>query len=173
MKKLLFGSLILTSFQLALASQHELKAARADLASPTVKDIKSQVSFTEIDEGIKVIASVSGLKPGAVHGFHVHEKGECKGPDFKSAGEHFNPTKHSHNSPAALEAHKGDLGNLVANDKGVAKTEVIIKKDKDVNLSSFVGKALILHDGPDDYSSQPSGNSGNRIACGIIKANKS
>ncbi len=144
--------------------------AHAKLEAPTMKDLKASVQMQETDKGIKVTADVSGLKPGAVHGFHVHEKGECKGPDFKSAGPHFNPGNHSHSGPAAQSKHLGDLGNLVANDKGIAKTEVLIPKAKEHGLESFIGKAVIIHAKADDLTTQPAGDSGDRIACGLIRA---
>lgn len=145
------------------------KSARAELESPSIKEIKGTLELKETAKGLKLTANVTGLKPGAVHGFHVHEGSECKGPDFKSAGGHFNPTKQDHNSPAAEQKHAGDMGNLVANKEGMAKTEVMIPKDMKVDLNSYVGKAVILHAKADDLTSQPSGDAGDRIACGIIK----
>lgn len=170
MKTLLFASLIVSSFQVIAASSSD--QAVAELKSPSMTKLKSDIKFKKTAEGVKVVAVVSGLNPGSVHGFHIHEKGECKGPDFKSAGEHFNPMKHAHNSPAAAAKHAGDLGNLIANEKGIAKTEVIIKEEKDVSLSNMIGRSVVLHDKPDDLTSQPSGDSGDRIACGIIKSEK-
>lgn len=144
-------------------------SAKATLEVPSMKEVKAKLEIKETDKGLKVTADITGLKPGAVHGFHIHEGTECKGPDFKSAGAHFNPTKHNHSGPAAEEKHAGDLGNIVANAKGEAKTEVMIPIEEGTNLSSFKGKAVILHAKADDLTTQPSGDSGDRIACGIIK----
>lgn len=142
---------------------------KAKLESPTMKDLKAELEMNETKNGLKITANISGLQPGAVHGFHIHEGTECKGPDFKSAGGHFNPTKHNHAGPAAEEKHAGDLGNIVANAKGEAKTEVMIPTAGGTSLSSYKGKAVILHAKADDLTTQPSGDSGDRIACGIIK----
>ena len=147
----------------------ESESMKAKLESPTMKDIKAELDMKETTNGIKITANISGLQPGAVHGFHIHEGTECKGPDFKSAGGHFNPTKHNHAGPAAEEKHAGDLGNIVANAKGEAKTEVMIPTAGGTSLSSYKGKAVILHAKADDLTTQPSGDSGDRIACGIIK----
>lgn len=143
--------------------------AYAQLESPRLKILKSDIKLEETSKGIIITAEVSGLRPGSVHGFHIHEKGECKGPDFESAGGHLNPTHHEHNAPTAESKHLGDLGNIVANDRGVAKTEVVIPAEEGVKLSALTGKAFIMHDKPDDMSSQPAGNAGDRLACGIIK----
>ncbi len=133
--KILLATLVLVSVHSSYAANPS--QASADLKSPTMGQLKSDIKFQKTPEGVKVMAMVSGLKPGSVHGIHIHEKGECKGPGFESAGDHFNPTHHSHNAPGATSKHAGDLGNLVANDKGVAKTEVLIKEEKDVTLPTF------------------------------------
>lgn len=144
--------------------------AEVKLTSPTVKTLSAKVVLTEVPEGLKITADVSGLKPGAVHGFHVHENGKCEGPDYKSAGEHFNPEETKHGSPAAGMKHMGDLGNLVANEKGIAKSEVIVKSKNKNALGQYLGKSVIIHAKPDDLATQPSGDSGDRIACGVISA---
>jgi superoxide dismutase, Cu-Zn family len=132
----------------------------------------SQVSGTAwlVQEGDHVVvqARVSGLAPNREHGFHVHEKGDCSSPDASSAGEHFNPTHKPHGSPAT-DHHAGDLPSLKADASGNAVTSFELKG---VLLGSgatdLMGKALVVHADPDDYTSQPSGNSGKRIACGVI-----
>lgn len=158
--------LILSLILLPLSSHASV--AGANLTSPTMKNLKARVLLTEVPEGIKITADVAGLKPGSVHGFHVHENGKCEGPDFKSAGGHFNPAESKHGGPASGMKHMGDLGNLVADKKGVAKVEVIMKTKDKKSISQYVGKSVIIHDKPDDLQSQPSGDSGDRIACGII-----
>jgi len=123
-----------------------------------------------VQEGDHVVvqARVSGLTPNREHGFHVHEKGDCSSPDASSAGGHFNPTQKLHGSPAG-EHHAGDLPSLKADAGGNAVTSFELKG---VLLGSgatdFMGKALVVHADPDDYTSQPAGNSGKRIACGVI-----
>lgn len=147
-------------------------SARADLSSPSNKNLKATVKFLDTKEGIKLVADVSGLKPGSVHGFHIHEVGECKGPDFKSAGDHLNPEKHNHKGPAASEKHLGDLGNIVANKSGVAHTEILIPAHRQNHFQQVIGKSVIIHEKPDDQVSQPAGDSGDRIACGVIQTDK-
>lgn len=144
--------------------------AQALPTSPSLKDMNGKVTLTETPEGVKITTEITGLKPGSVHGYHVHQNGKCEGPDFKSAGDHFNPSGKDHGGPAAMNKHMGDLGNLVADKQGVAKSEVMVNGNN--LLPQYVGKAVIIHAKPDDLSSQPSGDSGDRIACGVIKASK-
>ena len=116
-----------------------------------------------------MVARVSGLTPNQAHGFHVHEKGDCSAPDATSAGGHFNPGGAPHGAPPARH-HAGDMPSLMADAQGNAQASFTI----DGNLagdaaSAFVGKAVIVHAMPDDYTTQPTGNSGARIACGVIR----
>ncbi len=116
---------------------------------------------------MKVVADVTGLTPGK-HGFHVHEFGDCSSPDGNSAGGHFNPTHKQHGAPDAVERHEGDLGNVVADSSGKAHLEW---KDKVMKLSgpdSIIGRSMIVHVQEDDLKTQPTGNSGGRVACGVI-----
>lgn len=111
---------------------------------------------------------LSGLEPGSVHGIHVHEWGDCSSPDAESAGGHFNPEGSKHSSPDAKERHVGDLGNITADANG--KVAVTLH-DKVISLKgphSILGRALVIHKKADDFKSQPSGNAGERIACGVI-----
>lgn len=146
--------------------------AHADLTAPSQKTLTAHVLLMDSEKGIVIKADVKGLKPGEAHGFHIHEKGECKGPDFKSAGGHWNPDNHPHSSPAAEKKHMGDMGNLVANAKGEALMEVFIPGGQGKTLKDFVGKAIIIHTKADDLSSQPTGDAGERLACGVIKEGK-
>ncbi len=160
--KILLLPVFLFSFSIH-ASTAEVK-----LISPTMKTLSAKVLLTEVPEGLKISADVTGLSPGSVHGFHVHENGKCEAPDYESAGDHFNPAENKHGGPASGMKHMGDLGNLVANEKGIAKAEVIVKsKDKNL-LGQYIGKSVIIHAKADDLTTQPAGDSGDRIACGII-----
>ena len=145
------------------------KAAKATLtaagATPT-----GTVTFLELEEGTKVIMNIQGLSPGAVHAIHIHENGKCEGPGFASAGGHFNPANKEHGGPASEHRHVGDFGNLVANATGVAKAEFLLEGMKLEGEGGVIGRALILHSKADDLVSQPSGDSGERIACGIIES---
>ncbi|MGV3653446.1 MAG: superoxide dismutase family protein [Noviherbaspirillum sp.] len=142
----------------------ELKPTQGNKASGTAK-------FTKQGDRIMVEAKVEGLTPG-LHGFHIHEKGDCSAPDAASAGGHFNPTKAEHGNPASGAHHGGDLGNLDANTKGVATLNTSVQgqglsMDKE-GANSIVGRSVVVHADPDDFKSQPAGNSGKRIACGVI-----
>jgi superoxide dismutase, Cu-Zn family len=113
---------------------------------------------------------IQGLRPKSEFGFHVHEKGDCSAPDATSAGEHFNPAAQPHGDPRSTPHHAGDLLNVRSDAQGVAEIDVDVP---DLTLHSnsptdIAGKALVVHAKPDDYSTQPSGNSGDRIACGVI-----
>jgi Cu-Zn family superoxide dismutase len=113
---------------------------------------------------------VQGLKPDSEFGFHFHEKGDCSAPDATSAGAHFNPTNQQHGSPQGQPHHAGDMLNVKSDAQGVAEVSI---DNADVSLhtgqpNDVVGKALVMHAKPDDYKTQPSGDSGDRIACGVI-----
>ena len=125
------------------------------------------VKFTQTSEGIKIVADVNGLTPGK-HGFHIHEFGDCSRLDGKSAGGHFNPDGKNHGAPDGSERHVGDLGNLVAGNDGKAHYEWIDSHISFTGLNSIMGRAIIVHAGEDDLTSQPTGNAGARLACGVI-----
>lgn len=157
------------SSQAGMQSNEEMQAASAEIKSPN-KNVSGEVTFKETEKGIRVVAEMSGLKPNSVHGFHIHEKGKCEGPGFKSAGGHFNPHSTPHSGPGAGKKHAGDFGNVVADDQGKARKELLLTNRDLKDLNMVMNKAVILHANPDDLVSQPSGNAGDRIACGIIKS---
>ena len=154
-------------------------ALAAKTGTAEIKDYKGKkvgvASFFETPEGVVIQAEIRGLPPGA-HGIHVHERGTCLAPTFKSAGDHFDPGKKAHGLESEQGAHAGDLPNLeVAGDgtasyRGVAKG-AILQKGKNSFLKSG-GTAIVIHSKEDDQVSDPAGNSGDRIACGVIKASK-
>ncbi|QOV88881.1 superoxide dismutase family protein [Humisphaera borealis] len=137
------------------------------------KDIKGRLTFKDVDGGgVHVVGEISGLTPGK-HGFHIHQKGDLSDPKLVSAGGHFNPGGTKHGGPGSDEKHAGDWGNIEANDKGVAKIEGTFKG---VSLhgekNGIMGRSVIVHAGADDLKTDPSGNSGDRIAGGVIEAKK-
>ncbi len=164
-------TITLTALALCLASTASAQAtsATATLAPASGSSVTGTVTFAQQGETVLVTADVSGLKPGA-HGFHVHEKGDCSAPDATSAGGHFNPTSQPHGNPKDDAHHKGDLPALVADANGNAKLKFEFGP---ATLSpgqlDLMGRAVVVHADPDDYKSQPAGNSGARIACGVIK----
>jgi superoxide dismutase, Cu-Zn family len=131
------------------------------------------VTFTEDGDRVKVVADVEGLTPGADHGFHIHELGDCSAPDAASAGGHFNPTGHPHAGPMAMVRHGGDLGNLKADAAGKAHLELTIDGvTVHDGPTCILGRGLIVHLREDDLKTQPTGNAGPRIACGVIGVGK-
>jgi Cu-Zn family superoxide dismutase len=125
------------------------------------------VKFTQTPEGIKIVADVEGLTPGR-HGFHIHQFGDCSRLDGKSAGGHFNPDAKNHGAPDGKQRHIGDLGNLVAGEDGKAHYEWRDGYISFSGVNSIIGRAIIVHAGEDDLTSQPTGNAGARLACGVI-----
>ena len=142
--------------------------AVAVLTPAANSNVKGQVTFLEETEGIRVTANITGLTPGQ-HGFHIHEKGDCSAPDFSSAGGHFNPAKLKHGSPTDPEHHVGDFGNLEANAQGEARFERVFNWLTFKGTNSIVNKAVIVHEKADDLTTQPTGNAGGRLACGVIQ----
>ena len=126
-----------------------------------------KVTFTREGEGVRIIADIDGLTPGE-HGFHIHEYGDCSSPDGVSTGGHFNPTNKRHGCPDSVEHHVGDMGNLEANEKGHAHYDLVNKDIKLEGDQGVVGRAVIIHGSRDDCVSQPVGNAGARIGCGVI-----
>jgi Cu-Zn family superoxide dismutase len=145
----------------------EINQAIAVLHPTQGNNATGTVYFRRTMKGIEVIADVMGLSPGK-HGFHIHEFGDCTAPDGTSAGGHFNPENQPHAGPDQAKRHVGDLGNIEADNSGDAhyeRTDTHLKFD---GRDSIIGRGVIVHAGIDDLVSQPSGNAGPRIACGVI-----
>ncbi|KAF1013378.1 MAG: Superoxide dismutase-like protein YojM [Stenotrophomonas maltophilia] len=146
--------------------------ATAELAPTQGNETKGSVSFKLVDGRVHVTGQVSGLKPGSEHGFHIHEKGDCSAPDATSAGGHFNPGHQDHGSVTADPHHVGDMPNIKADDKGVATIDAPVSSNVNIGKGDdfdIIGRGLIVHADPDDYTSQPTGNAGARLACAVIK----
>jgi Cu-Zn family superoxide dismutase len=144
--------------------------ARTALESKSGSSAAGQVTFQETKDKVHVTAKVSGLKPNSEHGFHVHEKGDCSAADATSAGGHFNPEGQAHGHHRQAKRHAGDMPNLLANDKGEASASFDMDGVRlDEGKHGILNRAVVVHANPDDYQSQPAGNAGGRIACGIIK----
>jgi superoxide dismutase, Cu-Zn family len=129
--------------------------------------VKGKVTFTKTDEGVEIVGEFTGLQPGQ-HGFHIHEFGDCSMADGKCAGGHFNPTNMPHAGPDDDKRHVGDLGNLKADSTGNASYKRTDSKSKLNGQNSIIGRALIVHAKADDLKTQPSGDAGDRIGCGVI-----
>jgi len=172
MKQFLVGVLVLGAGSLGLSAQAPAAAKATVKLAPTANQTaRGEVTFTAESGGVHVVGSFSGLVYGE-HGFHVHEKGDCSAPDGTSAGGHFNPATQPHAAREATARHVGDLGNLKADPYGLARVDFV---DKTLSLSgpnSIIGKAVIIHEKADDFTTQPTGNAGARQACGVIEAAK-
>jgi Cu-Zn family superoxide dismutase len=154
----------------AASGQKSRPQAVAVLSPAPNQKVQGQVTFVEETQGVRVTANITGLTPGK-HGFHIHEKGDCTPPDFTSAGGHWNPTSAKHGAPTSgADHHFGDFGNIEANQQGVARFERVFYWLSFTGTNSFLGKAVVVHQDPDDLASQPAGNAGPRIACGIIQS---
>lgn len=143
--------------------------ATAQLQSTQGNITNGTVNFTQSGGSVRVSGEIRGLKPNAEHGFHVHEKGDCSSGDGMSAGGHFNPDGNPHGNPGTPAHHAGDFASLKSNASGVAKidfeTSAIAVGS---GTSDITGKGLIVHTDPDDYTTQPTGKSGGRLACAVI-----
>lgn len=133
------------------------------------------LTLTSGESGIAMSGKFAGLPPG-VHGFHIHDKGMCKG-DFATAGGHFNPGHARHGILAEAGRHAGDLPNIEVPASGAVNvdlflTGVSLTPGSPINLHDQDGASFVVHAGPDDYRSDPSGNSGGRIACGVLEVSK-
>ncbi len=174
MKKLVIALVALAAPMMLLSAKEE---EQADHGGPRYavavihgfgdSPAKGVVRFMATEDGVAITGEISGLKPGK-HGFHIHEFGDCSSADPKCHGGHFNPDKKKHGGPNDVERHVGDLGNITANGRGIAKFDM---KDRLIALSgprSIIGRAVILHAKADDLKSQPSGDAGDRIAGGVV-----
>lgn len=142
--------------------------ARAQMEARSGSQVSGMVTFAQIGDKIRVTAQISGLTTGA-HGFHVHEVGDCSAPDAASAKGHFDFSGAPH-GPQHGPHHAGDLPNLLADAQGNARLVVDVAQFKlDVGAQGVIGRSVVIHASPDDYASQPAGNSGARVACGVIR----
>lgn len=149
--------------------------AGADLAPTAVmtpNTTMGKVTFTPLEHGVRIAGEVHGLVPGTEHGFHIHEMGSCAN-NGDAAGGHFNPAGGTHGKFAAPGSHAGDLPSLVADAGGAARfsfdDHMLSMTEGAAN--NVIGRALVLHRDRDDFTTQPAGNSGPRIACGVISRN--
>jgi len=151
-------------------------ASAAPAVTATLRDAQGKTigiaTLTPADGGVRIGVTVSGVPPG-LHGFHVHAVGKCEGPDFKSAGGHFNPGSKEHGLENPKGAHAGDMPNLSVGPDGTGKRESLARgASLDAGPGSLFpdgGTAVVLHAAPDDMKSDPAGNAGARIACGVVE----
>jgi Cu-Zn family superoxide dismutase len=151
-------------------------AADAPRARTELKDAKGKslgtAALEETGDAVRIRLELRGLPPGP-RAIHVHEHGRCEGPDFKSAGAHFNPGGKQHGLGSPAGHHAGDLAGLVVAEDGTARAELVARgatlREGPGSLLREGGTALVVHQGPDDHVSDPAGKAGDRIACGVIE----
>ena len=158
-------------FAATLSAQPPQKAAHADIYNAKGEKIGS-ATLQETKEGVKVALDVAQLPPGT-HALHFHAVGKCDAPDFKTAGPHFNPEGKKHGTKNPEGPHAGDLPNFDVGADGRAKVSVtathVTLGDGPNSLFQTDGTAAVIHEKPDDYMTDPAGNAGARIACGVVK----
>lgn len=164
----LAGAALAATLLAGCATTASRPAATAQLEARSGSQVSGTVTFAPAGEKTRVEALVRGLAPGN-HGFHIHEVGDCSAPDASSAKGHFNPNAMNHGYYGDKEHHGGDMPNLVADAEGNAKYVAELPSLKlGTGPDGIIGRSIVVHADPDDYKSQPAGNSGKRIACGVI-----
>ena len=150
---------------------HQAREAVVNLAPASGSPVSGRLVLVPMGDGLHLRGEVGGLMPGSRHGFHIHEKGDCSAADASSAGGHFNPTGQPHGRAGQGAHHAGDADNLVADAKCVARVDAHLGGLSLGNgaANDVAGRAVIVHAAADDYSSQPAGNAGARVACGVIQ----
>lgn len=144
--------------------------AQADMHARSASQVQGQVAFKKANQGLRVSVQLTGLTPNQAHAIHIHANGDCSAADATSAGGHFNPDHQIHGSVNTAH-HAGDLPNITADAQGHASVDFIAKDLSLDNgaLTDIKGRSVVVHERADDYHSQPAGNAGKRIACGVIK----
>ena len=188
MKKFLLGSVLLVSSALYLggcdmmpANHHTSMWSTVTHAvavlQPTAGNtaVKGTINFEQVADGVHVTGEVSGLAPNSTHGFHIHEFGDASAADGTAAGGHYNPegAAHQHADLGTPNAHAGDMGNIKADASGTAKIDLTVKGISIAGMMDpIIGRGVVVHAGTDDLKTQPTGNSGARIAVGVIGVKK-
>ena len=152
-------------------SSDEPARANAQLQPTKGNKTFGEATFEQRGDKVHVVIYVQGLKPGQDHGLHIHEVGDCSSGDGMSAKGHFNPFGKPHGNPSGTERHAGDLPSLKAEKNGRGKVDAEVSGiSVTPGPGNIIGKAVIVHADPDDYKTQPTGNAGARLACGVIQA---
>ena len=146
------------------------RSATINLASASASLVSGRLIAMPMAGGVHLRGEIGGLAPNSTHAIHIHENGDCSAADASSAGGHFNPAATAHGKVGAGPHHGGDMDNIVANSQGVAQVDV---HASGVTLgggaaNDVAGRAVVVHAAADDYASQPAGNAGARVACGVI-----
>jgi Cu-Zn family superoxide dismutase len=149
-------------------------SAVAELEAKGGSQVRGEIRFTQVGSRVRIEGEVTGLAPGP-RGLHIHEKGDCSAADASSAGGHFDPRypknwSTRHGGPHMPERHGGDLGNIVFDQSGRAVVDIVVGGIAvDRGPIGIIGRALVVHFQTDDLKTDPTGNSGERAACGVIR----
>ena len=147
-----------------------VKPSTAAATQPTNTNVTGIVTFTQVGSVVTFVADINGLEPNTSHGFHIHDLGDLSAPNLSSAGGHFNPTHEMHGGPMSEHHHMGDLGNLVSDATGHAHLEGTVPGvTLTVGDFGIIARSVIIHAKEDDLHSQPAGESGARVAGGVIE----
>jgi Cu-Zn family superoxide dismutase len=172
-KAILFSAIIIVIiFACKSGNNTPTNVVTITLEPKSGSNVSGTATFTERDGEVVLEAKLSGLTPGT-HAIHIHEKSDCSSADAASAGGHWNPTFKKHGKFGVGEYHKGDIGNFTTDTQGEAT--ILFKTNEwcigcGDETKDILNKGLIVHEKPDDFVSQPTGNAGGRVACaGIIK----
>lgn len=155
-----------------LATTSSVERAEAALAPASASLASGKLELQAVDGGVRITGTLGGLRPALPVAFHIHQNGDCSAADASSAGPHFNPLGHDHGGPEQPVRHLGDLANLLPGADGRVQVDVLARQ---VVLgggaaNDILARALVVHAQPDDHHSQPAGNAGARIACGVIRS---
>lgn len=164
---LLLGVILVGSYFYAGSTKRFVHSAIAVIHPSSNSKVSGVVTFEETRQGLRINAEIDNLTPGK-HGFHIHQLGDCSCKDATCAGGHYNPFHKDHGGLEDSNRHAGDLGNLTADKSGHASLTVTDRMMKLNGVYSIVGRSVIIHADEDDLVSQPTGNSGSRIGCGVI-----
>lgn len=157
-----------------LATVSTVQEVPVNLVPASGSLVSGRLTLRPMGDGVHLTGEIGGLPRNSTHAIHLHEKGDCSAADASSAGGHFNPANHPHGRIGTGAHHAGDMNNIVSDASGVAKVDhhssgTVLGGGA---LNDAIGRAVVVHAEPDDYTSQPSGAAGARVACGVIQARK-
>ena len=166
----MFAALLAAAAGIA-TTQAQAQSANAVLINPEGEEI-GNVALEQLERGVRIFAQAANL-PRGVHAFHIHAVGQCEPPEFTSAGGHFNPTEEQHGWNNPQGHHAGDLPNVHVHDDGRLAveyfTDAVTLGEGETSIFDDDGAAVVMHEGADDYMTDPAGDAGARIACGVIE----